>query len=542
VELYDPSSGEQTGVCAGHGDFIYSVAISPDGAQVVSTSEDATTRLWDAVTGTAGRVLHGHTVKVYHAAFRPDGERLVTVSADGLVLQWNPRTGEQVEPPYERHRGEVYAAVYSPDGKVIASAGTDRAVRVWRAEGRQDVAVLRGHRGLVRRLCFSPDGRQLASAGDDRAVRFWATDARVGLPVLAGHRRYVYPVAYSPDGRWIASGSWDRTVRLWDARTGETCAVLHHPHRVLCLAFGPDSTWLVTGCGDDDRLRVWSVTTGRRRRVLRGPGMTIDWVAVSPDGKTIAAIDQERNASLVVTETGRAVPFGKRTRLIYSPDGRWLAGGVGSRKGIFLWDARTRRQAAKFPGHDARIQSVAFSPDGRRLLSVSEDQKIRLWELGTGSSREFRGHTGQVYAAAFHPDGTRVAAAGREGIIWLWDTTGGEVVARLQGHTNYIWSLAFSPDGKTLVSGSGDGTLRLWDTEPLAGRYRARRRAEKLRPDAERLVERLFREKKDAAKVAAALLADQSLDTPRRHAARCALLRRQTMQGNNASATPDGNR
>ena len=91
-------------------------------------------------------------------------------------------------------------------------------------------------------------------------------------------------------------------------------------------------------------------------------------------------------------------------------------------------------------------------------------------------------------------------------------------------HTSYIWSLAFSPDGKTLVSGSGDSTVRLWDTEPLRERYRARRRAEKLRPAAERLVKKLFHQLKDAAAVVAALRADQLLSEPERQAAFRAVL------------------
>jgi hypothetical protein len=138
-----------------------------------------------------------------------------------------------------------------------------------------------------------------------------------------------------------------------------------------------------------------------------------------------------------------------------------------------------------------------------------------------------RGHTDDVFAAAFHPDGTRLATAGRDRAIWLWDLARGEAVARLPGHTNYVWSLAFSPDGKTLASGSGDFTVRLWDTAPLKVRYQARREAAALRPEAERLVEQLWRQKKgDPAAVVEALRADPAAGEPLRQAALRAVLRR----------------
>jgi WD40 repeat protein len=137
-----------------------------------------------------------------------------------------------------------------------------------------------------------------------------------------------------------------------------------------------------------------------------------------------------------------------------------------------------------------------------------------------------RGHTDEVFAVAFHPAGTRLASAGRDRAIWLWDLDRGEEVAQLQGHTSYVWSLAFSPDGATLASGSGDFTVRLWDTAPLKTRHQARREAEALQPEAERLVESLSRQKNDPAAVVDAIRSDRALSEPLRQAALRAVLRR----------------
>jgi WD40 repeat protein/predicted Ser/Thr protein kinase len=537
--VFDTSTGEEMARC--DGDLvpgIFALAFSPDGRRLAAGGDSRVVYIWDAATGRQVAQCQGHTSKILSLTFRGDGSRLLTASHDGTVRQWDARTGREVEPPYDRHTAEVSTAVYSPDGQRIASAGFDRTVRLWWASGGRDQAVLHGHSGAVSALAFSQDGRRLASASYDRpesqgdgTIRFWEAAPEATLPVLAGHTSYVYPVAFSPDGRWIASGGWDHTVRLWDSATGEECAPLPHSGIVVALAFAPDGNWLVSGGSSEEGLLLWDVGTAQVRDRIRGVGTSFWSLAVSPAGTQIAAGKYDPKAGFTMSvfdvATGQEIGSGEGLPLAFSPDGKWLAGRDAGGEDVVLREARNFRPVARWRGHTGRIHAMTFSREGRQLLSASSDRTVRLWDMATGHClRFFAGHTDQVFAVAFHPDGLRIASAGRDRAVWLWDPATGLEVARLPGHTSYVWSLAFSPDGKSLVSGSGDFSVRLWDTEPVRVRYQARRAAEALRPEAERLVEELFREKKDAAEVVAAVRADRSLGEPQRHAALRAVLRR----------------
>jgi WD40 repeat protein len=147
----------------------------------------------------------------------------------------------------------------------------------------------------------------------------------------------------------------------------------------------------------------------------------------------------------------------------YSPDGKTIATGGGI--GAVLWDARTGDfvRILSAPGH--YVYSVAFSPDGTKVLTGSYDATAKLWDTATGAEiRTFTGHTWwPITSVAFSPDGTKVLTGSWDQTAKLWDAATGAEIRIFEGHTDDVWSVAFSLDGTKVLTGSRDKTAKLWN-------------------------------------------------------------------------------
>ncbi len=454
----------------GHKGAVWSVAFSPDGKHLVSGGQDGTVKVWDAATGQELLTLKGHTSPVRSVAFSPDGNRIATGAGDpnkpAEAKVWDAGTGQELL-ALKRFTGEVWSVAFSPDGKRIVTGDGHRAggrgeATVWDAGTGQEILALKGHTGPVRSVAFSPDNQRIVSGGGDGA-KVWDAETGQELRALKGYTAYVWSVAFSPDNKRIVTGCWDRTAKVWDAATGQELLTLKgHTGWVLSAAFSPDNKRVVTG-SVDNTVRMWDAETGLEVLALKGHAAEVSSVAFSPDGKRIVSASADSTAKAWDAETGQKVltlkgNTGPVRGVAFSPHSKRLVAASG------VWDAATGQEVLALKGAGG---PVAFSPDGKRIVTGSQDKTANVWDAATGQELlALKGHTGEVLSVAFSPDGKRIATAAyhqnQPGAVRVWDAETGEEVLALDGLRARVWSVAFSPDGKRILTGD-DRTAKLWD-------------------------------------------------------------------------------
>lgn len=287
---------------------------------------------------------------VYALAFSPDGKTLASGNLDGTLRLWDVATAQEIQ-CIPGGGSSVYSVSFSPDGRLVTGGNMRSPTKAWDvATGQPALALLSWGRvgSAVHYLSFSPDGKHIVG-NQLGTLCLWESATGAELWRAKGHKGWIAGLGFSPDGKLLASRDLKELI-LWDPATG--AEVRRFASGAGPLAFSPDSKLLVEGAAPDGPVVLRNAATGKEVLRLKG-GASDRAVAVSPDGKRVAACGRDDAVS--------------------------------------VWDASTGALVMALKGHGPNLVSqgkgsvtvaaLAFSPDGRTLATGGGDGTVLLWDL-----------------------------------------------------------------------------------------------------------------------------------------------------------------
>ena len=499
IRLYDFASGRLVSLLKGHEDVVYGLAFSPDGLHLISGSFDKTAIIWDVGAGKAEHRLQGHTAEIYTVGFTPDGKRAVTGSLDHELRLWSVETGVLLQ-PMTGHRDKVYSLAVAPDGR-IASGDLSGEIRLWDGRTGAFLKRLDRQKTAVGSLSFSPDGEALLSGVAAQEVGPFdchVYDLASGREIVSyrGHDNVVIATAISPDGRWAATGGGnDRAIQIWDLRTGtrrqgpdgQPLILGGTGHAVWAVGFqvnGHQIAWGNTNSNPggitpiNDRGPLQHALTlpsanetlsspqtlgpevaGTFRRAMVRHG---SWSLSQRKGGSYgydAILDINEDSMLRASIERGPADGNRHIAYSFTPDGETIVSG-GSWGVITAYD-RAGRRLGDFIGHDGDVWAVAPSLDEHYLVSSSDDQTVRLWNLKT---REllvtiFRGTDGRWIA--WTPEGYYAGSPGADNIVG-WQINKGANKAADYVTAEQLRDYLYRPDivDRAIILGSAQQALR----------------------------------------------------------------------------------
>ncbi|BCY09090.1 WD40 repeat domain-containing protein [Actinoplanes sp. L3-i22] len=482
VELRDGTTGRPLRVLAGHTAEVQGVAFAPDGKRLASACWDDTVRIWDVSTGTAGRVLAVDTPAAVR--FSPDGARLGVAGRPGLfVFDAVPgvTAGEsRVLSPDTKFD----SVAFSPDGSLIAALEHDGRCHVFDAA----TGALRLHlpgpgesawrrlrnRAWSRRLAeadFTGEGSELATVGRDGAIRVWdaATgELRTSAPPLPRPDRPVEVAIVLPDPVRVVAAPSEvvDSLAVRAAATGAVVAELHVNGLPTSFAVALGGRRIAVGTSEGD-LHLWAEPGGAAVTVADKAYNPLWDVSFSPDGRLLATVDNNGDALLWEVATGQVRKRfkGKPHRQVavaFTPEGLGVAL-AGPRHAPQIRDLDGRQVRLTLDRPAGKTKALALSPDGRRLVTVDKDRRVRLWEVSDGTLR----HEVEAVAdrAVFAPDGETIALVGSHDVT-MWHPASGGLSPAFpdgEGGSRLREAIAFSPDGRLAAAPADLDKVLIWD-------------------------------------------------------------------------------
>ena len=446
ARIWDPGTGEEITSPLRHDSAVGTAHFGPDGQQIVTGSRDKSARLWGARSGQALTEPMRHESNVLMAALGAGGHRVLSISETDTAWLWDVRLLQPLA-VLRWLQSPAVAGRFSPNGHHVMVIDEANAVRVWNAQTGLPQTRFMGHPHPESRIIndaqFSPDSRRLVTTAESWAAtpsgyggeaHIWdaSTGEAIGRPITSPS--VMQRARFSPDGTKLVTASKGGFIQVWDVESGEQLLGWQIPARAagvaeIAVEFSPNGKMIATS-SPGGTVRFWNAATGRTMGKPLRHADDVYWLAFDRAGQRLATASKDKTARIWSVETGQMLtpPLVHTDSLFaansvaFSPDGSRLATAAGSSAQV--WDTASGRPVTPPLRHGGLVRAVQFSPDGRKLLSASDDGTARLWDPETGHpmSEPMR-HGARVVDAEFSPDGSRALTLSSDKSVRIWEVT-----------------------------------------------------------------------------------------------------------------------
>ena len=452
-----------------HDGDILDAHLSSDGRWLATGSADGKARVWDLekdtppVTAKCGGGLPVNAVRL-----SPQGNRAVSATNDNVMCYWDTSDGTQ-QNLMRGHRGKIHSIRWSRDAtrRQVLTASADGTALLWDPFWGKPIVqpIVHDGRSIVSAE-FSSDGRMIVTAGADQQARLWAIPDEIPqddlslrakeVRRLVGHTSALNGAVFDARDERIATAGTDHKAKVWDVATGELLATFEHADVVTSIAFSPDpEQQLLLTASTDGSARVWDLSRDAAKRFFEADA-EVNGLAVAADGSVAAARADSR---VSVWRAGTEEPTVVREHaarvlaIAYSPDGRWLVSG-GEDQDALLFETSQFARIHTLRGHQRPIRTIAFSQDGSRVATAGDEGLVRIWSVASGGLLRTLPHVAAIRKLAISADGI-VAAVDDQGRVAIWGA--GELPQLHASLTNgNTRAIAFSDDGSRLVASGTD--------------------------------------------------------------------------------------
>jgi WD40 repeat protein len=345
--------------------FLFVASVSP-----VQATDEPTQRKVDHPVSCLAVSPDGKTIIVGGPQKKIDFTDPASIFQPGKVTILDAATGKVLRTLPVDH--SAMAVAISPDGKRLLTGTLSRGgviqvgkkasvfPRTWDIATGKPLLELDGHNDMVKGAAFFPDGKRMITASGDGTARIW--DADTGKELLVLKTGFFNDgLALSRDGKHVAINSGNTKLTIWHAETGKEVFVLNVGYSATNSAFSPDGSLIAVCSSGVNDITLWDGKSGART------------------GSIVVGFDREKNILVARNVT---------SNLVFSPDGKWLVtgngeGGDDDKGEVTIWDVAGKKKHAELKGHTSHIRAVAFTPDGKTLISASADGAVLLWDFAT---------------------------------------------------------------------------------------------------------------------------------------------------------------